>query len=82
MINRSGLIIATVSLKILKTEHHQTNLHVGSFVCIENFGAIVKSKKSFEKGDMPIVIKVESTIYVNVIQGNDHIRYFETISKF
>ena len=38
----------------------------------------LKSEKSFEKGDMPVAIKIESTSAVNVMEGKDN----EFVPKF
>jgi hypothetical protein len=37
------------------------------FVKVENFGIESKSKRSFEKGDMHVVITIESTTIVSLI---------------
>ena len=68
----------TVSLKSPEIEQHQARFHVGSVLCIKNFGVSLKSEKSFEKGDMPVAIKIESTTAVNVLEGKDN----EFIPKF
>ena len=62
----------TVSLKSPEIEQYQAKFHVGSVLRIENFGVSLKSKKSFEKGDMPVAIKVESTTAVDVVEGRDN----------
>ena len=78
VIDRSGLTTMTMSLKGLKIEQYQEKFHVRSILCIENFGVSLKLEKSFEKGDMPVAIKVESTTTVNVVEGRDN----EFVGKF
>ena len=78
VIGRSGLTIVIVNLKSPKIEQHQAKFHVESILRIENFGISLKSKKSFEKGDMPIAIKIESTTNVNVLKGRNN----EFVPKF
>ena len=67
-----------VPTKSPKIEQHQIRFYIGSVLCIENFGVSLKSEKSFEKGDMPVAIKIESTIAVNVVEGKDN----EFVPKF
>ena len=62
----------TVSLESPEIEQHQAKFHVGSVLYIENFGVSLKSEKSFEKGNMPVVIKVESITTINVVEGRDN----------
>jgi hypothetical protein len=68
-------------------EQHEGKLHVGSYVRIENFGVSNKSEKSYEKGDMPVVLKVQSTTSVLGIEGSN-IEFFpkffhtDSISEF
>ena len=78
VIDRSSLTTMTMSLKSLEIEQHQTKFHVGLVLRIENFGIPLKSEKSFEKGDMRVAIKIESTIVVNVVEGRDN----EFVPKF
>jgi hypothetical protein len=52
-------------------KQHEGKLHVGSSVRIENFGVSNKSEKSYEKGDMPVVLKVQSTTSVLGIEGSN-----------
>ena len=53
-------------------------MHVGSFVQIENYGVLSKSEKSYEKDDMPVVLKVQFTTSVLVIEDSKN----EFIPKF
>jgi hypothetical protein len=65
----------------LKNPHikqHEGKLHVGLYVRIENFGISNKSEKSYEKGDMPVVLKVQSTTSILGIEGSNT----EFIPKF
>ena len=78
VIDRLGLTTVTVSLKTPEIEQHQAKFHVRSVLHIENFGVSMKSEKSFEKGDMPVAIKIESTTVVNVVEGKDN----EFVPKF
>jgi hypothetical protein len=43
---------------------HEQHLQKGMFVKVENFGITSKSKKGFEKGDMHVVITIESITIV------------------
>ena len=78
VINRLGLTTVTVSLKTPEIEQHQARFHIGLVLHIENFGVSLKSEKSFEKGDMPIAIKIESITTVNVVEGKNN----EFVPKF
>ena len=87
VINRSVLTTVTVSLKSLEIQQHQAKFYVESILHIENFGVSLKLEKSFEKGDMPVAIKVESTTTVNVVEGkaNEFVEksyYTDSIEKF
>jgi hypothetical protein len=78
LIDRAGFTTITVSLRNPHIEQHEGKLHVGSYVRIENFGVSNKSEKSYEKGDMPVVLKVQSTTSVLGIEGSNT----EFIPKF
>ena len=78
VIDRLGLTTVTVSLKTPEIEQHQAKFHVGLVLHIENFDVSLKSEKSFEKGDMSVAIKIESTTAVNVVEGKDN----EFVPKF
>ena len=79
----------TVILNIHKDEipRHEAKIRVGGFICIENFGVSKKSKKSHEKGDVPFVLKVQSTTIVTIIVGaqdmfKSKFCYNDTITEF
>ena len=78
VIDRSSLTTVTVSLKSPKIKQHQAKFQVESVLHIENFGDSLKLIKSFEKGDMLVAIKVESTTAINVVEGRDN----EFVLKF
>ena len=88
LLDRAGYTTITVSLVRPQIEQHEGKLNVGSFVRIENFGVANKSEKSFEKGDMPVVMKVQSTTSVTIIQsGGDNefspkFYHSDTIAEF
>jgi hypothetical protein len=46
---------------------HENVFQKRLYVKVENFGIEVRSKKGFEKGDMPIILMVESTIIASYI---------------
>lgn len=69
LLDREGYTTITMSLVRPQIEQHEGKLNVGSFIRIENFGVASKSEKSFEKGDMPVVLKVQSTTSVTTISN-------------
>jgi hypothetical protein len=78
LIDRVGFTTITVNVRNLQIEQHKAKLHVGSFIQIENFGVSNKSEKLFEKDDMYVVLKVQSTTSIIVIEDSG----FEFIPKF
>jgi hypothetical protein len=58
LINKASFTTIIVSLRNPQIKQHEAKLHIGSFVQIKKFGMANKSEKSFDKGDMPIVLKV------------------------
>ncbi len=59
--------IITLRVKSLHIKMHEQYLQQCMFVKVENFGIKSKSKRGFEKGDMHVVITIESTIIVSSI---------------
>ncbi len=60
------VVLTTIILKV-KLSHinmHEQHLQKGMFVRVKFFGIESKSKRGFEKGDMHIVITIESTTIV------------------
>jgi hypothetical protein len=87
LINRASFTTINVTLRNPQIEQHEAKLHVGSFVQIKKIGVSNKSKKLFENGDMLVVLKVQSTTSVIVIEdsGNEFIPkffYSDSISEF
>jgi hypothetical protein len=87
LIDKAGFTTIIISVRNSQIEQHEEKLHVRFFVQIENLGISNKSEKSFEKGDMLVVLKVQSTTSVIVIEdsGNECISKFfhsDSISKF
>jgi len=61
--------LTTIILKV-KSPHinmHEQYLQKGMFVKVENFCIESKSKRGFEKGDMHVVITIESMTIVSPI---------------
>jgi hypothetical protein len=61
--------MTTIPLKV-KSAHiymHEQHLYKGMFVTVEIFCNGSKSKRGFEKGDMHVVITIESTTIVSSI---------------
>jgi hypothetical protein len=46
---------------------HEQHLQKGMFVKVQNFGIESMFKRGFEKGDMHVVITIESTTIVSLI---------------
>jgi hypothetical protein len=62
-----NLTIITLKVKSPYIEMHEQNLQKIMFVKVENFGIESKSKRGCEKGDMHVVITIESTTIVSWI---------------
>ncbi len=62
-------IITTITLRVKSPyiKMHEQHLQKGMFVRVENFGIESKSKRGFEKGDMHVVITIESSTIVLLI---------------
>jgi len=62
-------ILTTITLKVKSPyiEMQEQHLQKGMFVKVENFGIESKFKTSFEKGDMHVVITIESITIVSSI---------------
>ncbi len=57
----------TSRVKLPPIEMHEQHLQKNMFVRVENFNIDSKSKMGFEKGDMHVVITIESTTIVSSI---------------
>jgi hypothetical protein len=67
-------ILTTIILKV-KSFHidmHDSYLRKGMFVTVENFNIESHSKRGFEKGDMHVVITVESMTIMSSITRSEH----------
>ncbi len=67
-----NLTIITLKVKSPYIEMHEQNLQKIMFVKVENFGIESKSKRGCEKGDMHVVITIESTTIVSSILTFQH----------
>ncbi len=67
LLNQVGLTMITLWVKSPHIQMHKTVLQKGLYVKVENFGFEVRYQNGFEKGDMPIILMVESTIIVSSI---------------
>jgi hypothetical protein len=67
LLNKVTLTTIILRVKSLHIEMHEHHLQKGMFVKVENFGVESNSKRGFEKGDMHIVITIESTTIVSSI---------------
>jgi hypothetical protein len=64
LLDKVALITIILKVKLPHINIHEQHLQKGMFVRVENVGIESKSKRGFEKGDMHIVITIESTIVV------------------
>jgi hypothetical protein len=53
-----------LKVKLLHINMHELHLQKGMFVRVDNFGIESRFKRGFEKGDMHIVMTIESTTIV------------------
>jgi hypothetical protein len=67
LLDSAVLTIITLKVKLPYIEMHEQHLQKCMFVKVENFGIKSKSKKGFEKGDMHVIITIESTTIVLLI---------------
>ncbi len=64
LLDRATLTIITLKVKLPYIEMHEPHLQENMFVKVEIFCVESKSKRGFEKGDMHVVITIESTTIV------------------
>jgi hypothetical protein len=67
LLDMAVLTTITLSVKLPYIEMHEQHLQKGMFVTVENFNIESKSKRGLEKGDMHVVITIESTTIVSSI---------------
>jgi hypothetical protein len=67
LLDKAILTTITLRVKLIHIEMHEQHLQKGMFVRLENFDIKSKSKSGFEKGDMHVVITIESTTIVSSI---------------
>jgi len=64
LLDMATLTIITLKVKLPYIKMHEQHLQKCMFVRVENFGIDSKSKRGFEKGDMHVVITIESITIV------------------
>jgi hypothetical protein len=67
LLNKATLTMIILRVKLLHIEMHEHHLQKNMCVKVENFGIESNSKRGFEKNDMHVVIKMESTTIVSSI---------------
>jgi copper(I)-binding protein len=67
LLNRAALTTITLKVKSPYIKMHEQHLQKNMFVKVENFCIESKSKRRFEKGDMHVIITIESTTIVSLI---------------
>jgi hypothetical protein len=67
LLDRATFTTITLKVKSLHVKMHEQHLQKNMFVMVENFGIESKLKRGFEKGDMHVVIIIESTTIVSSI---------------
>jgi hypothetical protein len=60
LLNKGALTIITLRVKLPYIKMHEQHLQKGMFVKVKFFAIESKSKRGFEKGDMYVVITIES----------------------
>jgi hypothetical protein len=69
LLNKVALTIITLRAKSSHIEMHKQHLHKRMFVKVKSFGIESKSKMGFEKGDMHVVITIDSTTILSSIHA-------------
>jgi hypothetical protein len=67
LLDRAALTTIILRVKSPYIKMHEQHLQKDMFMRVENFGIESKSKRSFEKGDMHVVITIESITIVSLI---------------
>ncbi len=67
LLDRVVLTTITLRVKSPYIKMHEQHLQKDMFIRVENFGIESKSKRGFEKGDMHVVITIESTTIISLI---------------
>jgi hypothetical protein len=67
LLDKVALTTITLRVKSPHIEMHEQHLQKGMFMKMENVRIKLKSKRGFEKGDMHVVITIESTTIVSSI---------------
>jgi hypothetical protein len=67
LLDRAILTTITLRVKLFHIDMHEQHLQKGMFVRVEIFHIKSKSKSGFEKGDMHVVITIESITIVSSI---------------
>jgi hypothetical protein len=67
LLDMVALTIRTLRVKLIHIEMCEQHLYKNKFVKVNFFGIESKSKRGFEKGDMYVVIIIESTTIVSLI---------------
>jgi diacylglycerol kinase family enzyme len=69
LLDRASLTTITLRVKSFYIKMHEQHLQENMFMKVENFGIESKSKRGFEKGDMHVVITIESTTIMSLIHS-------------
>jgi hypothetical protein len=72
LLDRVGLTMITLRIKSPHIQMHENVLQKWLYVKVKNFGIEVGSHKGFEKGNIPIILIVESIISVLSITTFEH----------
>jgi hypothetical protein len=69
LLDRAAFTTITLRVKSLHVKMHEQHLQKGMFMIVEFFCIESKFKKGFEKGDMHVIIIIESTAIVSSIHA-------------
>ncbi len=85
LLNRVDLTTITLKIKSPHIDMHEQYLQKGMFMRVKIFNIESKSKRGFEKGDMHVVITIESSTIVSPITIFEPVPMFfhmDSIRKF